>query len=127
MKEFISPIERKKCHSIIHTAAVSAGAIGAGMAQLPVPDSVALVPIQTTMIVALAKVFDKKMDRGAAKALATQYLAQEAGQFISRFFIGKIPVAGNIINSTTAASITEAYGWLMAKEFAEDKYKHLTD
>lgn len=113
-------IQKKKCHKIIHAASLSAAAVCGGMASLPIPDSTALVPIQTAMVIALGKVFDKKLDEGAAKAIATQYITAQIGQTVSRFLIGKIPVAGNVINASTAASLTEAYGWTIANEFAKD-------
>lgn len=112
--------QRKKAHLVIHAASSTAAAIGGGMAQLPVTDAAALIPIQTAMIVALGKIFGKKLEEGAAKSLATQFVAQQAGKMTARFFAGKIPVAGNIINATTAAAITETYGWLIAKEFSEE-------
>ncbi len=112
--------QRKKAHLIIHSASSAAAAIGGGMAQLPVSDSTALIPLQTAMIIALGKVFDKKLTEGAAKSLATQVVAQQAGKMTARFFAGKIPVAGNIINATTAAAITESYGWMIAREFSEE-------
>ncbi|MDT2827138.1 MAG: hypothetical protein ACTJHK_03195 [Enterococcus viikkiensis] len=117
--------QRKKSHLIIHSAASAAAGVGAGMAQLPLSDAAVLVPIQTAMVIALGKVFHVKLDEGAAKALATQFLAQKAGQMTSRFLIGKIPVAGNILNSSTAAVITESYGWMIANEFAQEYEKKL--
>lgn len=113
--------QRKKVHLIIHAASSAAAGIGSGMAPLPISDSVALLPIQTAMIVALAKVFNLKLAEGAAKAMATQFMAQQAGQMITRFATGKIPIAGSIINGTTAAAITEAYGWSIVKEFSTEQ------
>ena len=46
--------ETIKCNAIIHAAATSAALVGAGLAQLPVCDNAALVPIQTTMIIIAA-------------------------------------------------------------------------
>lgn len=112
--------QRKKAHLIIHGAAAAAAGVGTGFAQLPVPDATVLLPIQTAMVIALGKVFQIKLEEGAAKALATQVLAQNAGQMTARFLVGKIPIAGNIVNGSTAAAITEAYGWIIAKEFAEE-------
>jgi uncharacterized protein (DUF697 family) len=43
----------------------------------------------------------------------------------ARFLAGKLPVAGNIVNGSTAAAITESYGWLIAKEFSEEYEKKL--
>ncbi|MEO1771418.1 hypothetical protein [Candidatus Enterococcus ferrettii] len=112
--------QRKRTHLVIHTASSTAAAIGGGMAQLPISDAAALIPVQTAMIIALGKIFNKKIEDGAAKALATQFIAQQAGKMTARFVAGKIPVAGTIVNATTAAAITETYGWMIAKEFAEE-------
>ena len=109
--------QRRKAHFIIHSASTAAAGVGAGMAQLPFPDATVLLPIQTAMVI--------KLEQGAAKALATQFLAQKAGQMTARFLAGKLPVAGNIVNGSTAAAITESYGWLIAKEFSEEYEKKL--
>ena len=117
--------QRRKAHFIIHSASTAAAGVGAGMAQLPFPDATVLLPIQTAMVSALGKIFHIKLEQGAAKALATQFLAQKAGQMTARFLAGKLPVAGNIVNGSTAAAITESYGWLIAKEFSEEYEKKL--
>ena len=117
--------QRRKAHFIIHSASTAAAGVGAGMAQLPFPDATVLLPIQTAMVIALGKFFHIKLEQGAAKALATQFLAQKAGQMTARFLAGKLPVAGNIVNGSTAAAITESYGWLIAKEFSEEYEKKL--
>ena len=117
--------QRRKAHFIIHCASTAAAGVGAGMAQLPFPDATVLLPIQTAMVIALGKIFHIKLEQGAAKALATQFLAQKAGQMTARFLAGKLPVAGNIVNGSTAAAITESYGWLIAKEFSEEYEKKL--
>ena len=117
--------KRRKAHFIIHSASTAAAGVGAGMAQLPFPDATVLLPIQTAMVIALGKIFHIQLEQGAAKALATQFLAQKAGQMTARFLAGKLPVAGNIVNGSTAAAITESYGWLIAKEFSEEYEKKL--
>ena len=45
------------CRSIIHTASAAAGAVGFGLAQLPLADNAVIVPIQVTMTIALGQVF----------------------------------------------------------------------
>ena len=117
--------QRRKAHFIIHSASTATAGVGAGMAQLPFPDATVLLPIQTAMVIALGKIFHIKLEQGAAKALATQFLAQKAGQMTARFLAGKLPVAGNIVNGSTASAITESYGWLIAKEFSEEYEKKL--
>lgn len=45
--------------------------------------------------------------------------AATVGRTASQVLVGWIPGIGNAINATTAAGITEAMGWLLAKEFDE--------
>ena len=105
------------CNGIIHPASLAAGAIGAGLAQLPTSDNALISPIQLAMAVSLGKVFDINLDQSAAKAAVASAAAAMVGRATSQVLIGWIPVAGNIINATTAAGITEAIGWIMAGEF----------
>ena len=60
---------REKCHVIIHGAAVTTGGIGAGLAQIPLADSIPITAAQVAMIVAIAKVYDIDLAEGAAKGL----------------------------------------------------------
>jgi uncharacterized protein (DUF697 family) len=41
------------------------------------------------------------------------------GRTASQALVGWIPGFGNAINMTTAAGLTEAIGWIIAKEFDE--------
>lgn len=113
------------CNTIIHTASASAGAIGAGLAQLPCSDSLVLVPIQTAMVIAIAKVFGFELSDGVAKAAIASAAGTAVGRGISQIGIGWLPVVGNIINAATAASITEGIGWAVANEY-DSKAEQLT-
>ena len=44
------------------------------------------------------------------------------GRGVSQALVGWIPGVGNIINASTAASITEGLGWIVAKNFEGGKY-----
>ena len=48
--------------------------------------------------------------------------AATIGRTASQVLIGWIPGVGNIINATTAATLTEAIGWIMANEFEKQAY-----
>lgn len=116
---FISPSQRVKCHAIIHTASVSAGAVGAGLAQVPCSDNLIITPIQLTMTVSLGRVFGIELDESAAKAAVASVAAATVGRTLSQVLIGWLPLVGNTINAATAFGITETMGWLLAEDFAK--------
>lgn len=109
--------ETALCNGIIHTASLAAGAIGAGLAQVPTSDNLIITPIQLTMAVSLGKVFNIELDDSAAKAAVATAAATTVGRGASQVLIGWLPLWGNIVNAVTATSLTEAIGWIMAKEF----------
>ena len=109
--------EFKLCNGIIHSASVAAGAIGGGLAQIPGSDNAIITPIQLTMAISLGKVFNIELDQSAAKAALSSAAAATVGRTVSQVLIGWIPGGGNVINATTAATLTEAIGWIMANEF----------
>jgi uncharacterized protein (DUF697 family) len=113
--------QEKKCHITIHTAASAAAAVGSGLAQLPGSDNIPLVAIQISMAIALGSIFNAQVSETAARGMVMTALASMTGPVIARtisqWFIGWIPVAGNLVNATTAAAITEAIGWILANEF----------
>lgn len=105
------------CHAAIHTASAACAAVGAGLAQFPGSDALIIAPIQLTMSVALAKVFDLELDEAAHKAAIATASASMVGRAVSQVAIGWFPLFGNVINAATAASLTEAIGWIIAEEF----------
>lgn len=105
------------CNGIIHSASAAAGAVGGGLAQIPTSDNLIITPIQLTMAVSLGKVFDIDLDQSAAKAAIASAAAATVGRTAAQVLVGWIPGVGNIINAAIAASITEAIGWILAKEF----------
>ncbi len=111
--------EIAKCNGIIHAASVAAGGIGAGLAQLPGRDSLAIAGIQTAMTISLGAVFGITLDESGAKAIMASSVGTTVGRTISQILVGWIPGVGNAINATTAAAITEALGWKIANEFDE--------
>ena len=117
--------QKKKCHAIIHTASAAAGGVGAAGAQIPIADHLLIMPIQVSMIIGLGQVFHLKISESAANGLIKSTAASFVGRGVSQILFGWVPVAVNALNSATAASITEAVGWLAVKEFAEhgDRYE----
>ena len=110
-----------KCNVAIHTGAAAAAAIGAGLAQLPGSDNIALIAVQITMAIALGKVFEIQISDTAGRGLVMTAVASMTGPIIARTItqiaIGWIPGVGNAVNAATAAGITEAVGWILANEF----------
>lgn len=115
---YMSDRQKAKCHAIIHSASLSAGAVGAGLAQIPGSDNAIITPIQLVMTVSLAKVFDIELADSAAIATLASTAASTVGRTASQLILGWLPVAGNIINACTAATITETIGWLLAEDFS---------
>lgn len=109
--------QKIKCNSIIHTASVAAGGVGTGLAQIPLADNALITPIQITMIISLGKVFEQRVTETAAKAILTGAAASIAGRGVSQVLFGWIPGLGNVINTATAAGITEAIGWMAVDHF----------
>lgn len=105
------------CNTIIHAASVAAGAVGGGLAQIPTSDNLIITPIQLTMTVSLGKVFGINLDQSAAKAAIASATAAVVGRTAAQVIVGWIPGMGNVINAATAVTITEAVGWILAKEF----------
>ncbi len=114
----MTPCQEAQCHAIIHTAATAAAGVGAGVAQLPGSDAAVIVPIQIGMVVSLAGVFGVTLTRAAAEATVATQAAVMVGRGVSQFLVGWIPGVGNALNAATAAGVTEAIGWAVARDFA---------
>lgn len=115
--------QRRKCHGIIHMASAAAGAVGAGLAQVPGSDNSVITPIQLVMVISIGKVFGKTIGESSAQAALGSVAAATVGRAASQVLVGWIPGVGNTINAGTAASLTETLGWIIAKEFDKDKEK----
>lgn len=114
-------LQKKKCHSIIHTASIAAAGVGAGLAQIPGGDNAVITPIQLAMTISLGKVFDKSLTESTALAAIGSVAGATVGRTVSQLLVGWIPGVGNAINAGTAAAVTESLGWLIAEEFDEGR------
>uniref|UniRef100_UPI003AB25A15 YcjF family protein n=1 Tax=Eubacterium ventriosum TaxID=39496 RepID=UPI003AB25A15 len=123
--------QKKACTKIITTASISAGGVGAGLAQVPLADSAVITPIQIGMIVALGRVFDIRVSESAAKGIIGSVGASIVGRGTVQLVLGWVPLLGNIINTATAAGLTEAIGWIAVAHFynlqQQDKAKYKVD
>jgi uncharacterized protein (DUF697 family) len=108
-----------KCHAVIHSAALAAGAFGA--IPIPIADAIPISAAQITMILSLGKVYDLAVDKHTAEALIGVGLAVKGGRFIVSNIFKAIPginlTVGAVIGASTAVAITQALGWLVADNF----------
>lgn len=116
----------QKIHAIIHGAAAACAAIGGGLAQIPGSDSVAIVPLQTAMIMAIANQHGVELTNAAAADLVLTFAATQGGRLLSQVLVGWIPGFGNAINASTAAALTEAIGWAADSFFDKTDSKEVT-
>lgn len=111
--------QKKKCHAIIHTGALAAGAgncfpiPGTGLAA----DTVAL----TTMACSLAAVFGRDPSKAAAKGIALAAIKKQLLKSpikalvkeVSKIFVW----GGPAVSATISVAMVEAAGWAIADEF----------
>lgn len=117
--------EKSRCHRIIHTAAVSAAGVGAGMAMMPGADVPIIIGIEVTMTIALGGVFGVSLTESAAKSIVLSTAGTIAGRGISQGLVGWIHGLGNVINASTAFGVVEALGWAVANDFANKENRYL--
>lgn len=109
----------EQVHAVIHGASAAAGLAGAGLAQIPGSDSVVIVPIQTAMIIEVARLQGVAITKAAAAHIILTFSATCLGRKVSQVLVGWIPGFGNAINATTAAGLTEAIGWAAYEYFGD--------
>ena len=120
IKELISKKDYNSCQVIIHGAAVACGSIGA-VPKIPLSDSIFITPIQIGMLISLGGVFNMKLTKSAASSILGSCASAIAGRNLSQLTVGLIPGIGNAVNATTAASLTEAIGWMFVRNYALNK------
>ena len=116
----IPAVKREKCEKIIHTAAIACGGVGTGFAQFPLADSAIITPIQIAMIVNLGKEFGVEITDSMAVGIIGGLSGAIVGRCVSSVLFGWVPVVGNVVNTATAAGLTEAIGHLAMKKFEDD-------
>lgn len=113
--------KKEKAHAIIHGAAASAAATAGALAQGAIfgADTPILTGIHIGMVVALADLFGKEMERAAAVALLGTYAGAGLGVAGAKALLGLIPGLGNAANASVTFAHTEALGWFAYKYFEE--------
>lgn len=109
--------KKQKAHALIHSVSGTAAAIGGGMAQVPLSDALLLIPLQASMVVAIALIHGRRVQEATATTILGTLGATMFGRAISQLLVGWIPVFGNTVNAGTAAAITETVGWAAYKFF----------
>ena len=110
---------RMRCSSIINLTAAACGLIGAGLAQIPGSDSVAMVPLQIKMVQDLARQFNIEVAESSIETFVVSAAATASGRALSQWLLRWFPGLGNTINALTAAGITEIVGWVAVMNFKE--------
>lgn len=126
IKEKLPPEIALKCHAIIHSFAAGCGVVGTGLAQIPKADNVIITPAQITMITLLGGVFDLNITEAAAKSYFASNAAAYVGRSATQILWGWIPGVGNVINTATAAGLTEFIGWLAVDNFYKRSLENKT-
>jgi len=112
-KRFV-PERDDRCSVIIHTAAAAA-AVAGGVMIVPGADAAAIAPIQIGMVTALANEFDVPLTDAALRSTIYASLGTILGKGGAGLLLRFIPIAGNLIRGSVAASVTEALGWTVVK------------
>jgi uncharacterized protein (DUF697 family) len=108
-------------------ATLTAGTVGAGLANIPGSDMPVLSALQTAMIIALGHEHGQEITKSSAKSLLLTFPGSYGGRAISQHLFSWIPGYGNLINASTAMAITETIGWTAHAYFASRKKEKQAD
>ena len=111
--------QKRKCDAVIHSASLATAIAASGVAQIPLADNAVITPIQIGMIIGIGKIFEQKISKTAASAILGGFIASYIGRGVTQILWGWVPVFGNVINSTTAATLTETIGWMAVKNLSK--------
>ncbi|WP_103105693.1 hypothetical protein [Brevibacillus reuszeri] len=110
--------QEKKCHAIIHTAAIGAG--GGNLIPVPGVGIAADIVAMTTMTMSLASVFGGSLTEEAAKAMAITTLKnsmlKQPIQTLTKELSKIVPILGQVVAPTISVAMIEAAGWAIAKD-----------
>ncbi|MGM9903265.1 MAG: YcjF family protein [Enterococcus sp.] len=112
---------RKKCHTTIHAATLTAAIIGCS--PIPFSDAFLLVPVQLTMMARLHKIFGQSWSESLGKSVSKELVVVSLGKSAVGNIVKVVPGVGTItgaaINATVASTITEALGWITVKMLSD--------
>jgi uncharacterized protein (DUF697 family) len=124
--EFLMASTKQKVHDIIHEASNACAGIDGGIAQASESGSVTIVPIRTTMIIAIAAQHGIEITDDAAADLLLMFSSTMQGGQVSlsrQALAGWLPGIDNVNNEPTAAALTEAIGWTANSYFDQIEAK----
>ena len=114
----MTPEQEGKCHAIIHSAAVGAGA--GNLIPVPGLGIAADVIAMTAMTTGLAAVFGGSLTEEAAKGLAVTALKdtvlKQPIKVLTKEISKFIPFVGQLVAPAISAGLIEAAGWAIATE-----------
>jgi uncharacterized protein (DUF697 family) len=114
--------ERTKCRAIIHSAAVTTGAMG--IIPIGPADTLMITPTQIAMIISLGAIFNIKVCENVAKSILSGLALSVAGRAVAATLLNFIPIFGWLIKGGTAFALTEAIGWAAAAHFHDINKNH---
>jgi uncharacterized protein (DUF697 family) len=104
--------------AIIYGVATEAGGVGLFTAQIP-GDRLVIGGQQVDMILRLARVYGRRLDRAGAIAIGKAALAMAAGPEAVNQILKYVPGFGNLANMGVAAGVTAAIGVTSMKWFKD--------
>ncbi|MBR5914351.1 MAG: hypothetical protein IKZ58_08315 [Selenomonadaceae bacterium] len=119
--------EKKKCHAIIHSHAVAAGAGNL----LPIPGTglAADTITMTTMAMALAGVFGGSIPESIARNMAVNAIItavkQNAVKTVVKEVSKVVPILGQIISPSISVAMLESAGWSLAQQLDDERNQKL--
>lgn len=115
--------ERSKCHTIIHTHAVAAGA--GNLVPVPGVGIAADIVTMTTMAMTLASVFGGDIKESVAKNMAINAIKETALKqpikVLTKELSKVIPILGQVVAPTISVAMLEAAGWLLAEQLDNER------
>jgi uncharacterized protein (DUF697 family) len=121
--ESIVAAAKQKVHEIIHAAADACAEAEGDSAQSHQSESVAIIPIQADMILAIASEHGIEISNAAAADLLRTFSATVQSRqvlFSRQALVGWLPGIDSVADESTTAGLTEAIGWA-ANSYFEQK------
>lgn len=112
-------IERKRKRAALQISAAVTAAAAAGAVPIPFSDAAVLVPIQTSMMGAIAITYKVRPDVSVATSLAVTGVASQAGRSAAAGLIKMIPGAGTVVGGAINASIAASFTYAMGMAWRE--------